>query len=89
MTWDEVDRRLREAAQLHALGERLPHAPTPDELAFPDSRQAILMKLREAWRRGDFQGIAAGARLLTREQLGDLAILTYVKLAQRVLQARG
>ena len=100
--WDEADRKLREAAQLWALGRRLPHVPTPSEKQLEldffaasfvgdprFSTAAARAEIRSLWARRDYAQILNVERMLSEEHLKDLDIRMYLRLARQLAQARG
>jgi hypothetical protein len=99
MSWKETERKLREAAQLWALGQKLPHLPTEHERkllaefdAFVAGREVICGQdaaeagLRALWSRQEFAQIGRVAARLPPELQRDREVCTYAANALLRLQ---
>jgi hypothetical protein len=100
ISWEQADRKLREASQLAALARRLPHVPTEPErrllaefVAFETakapfcSRAAAIAGLRDRWSRQDLLSIVRMARRLPPEIRRDRDVRTWLFLARRLIGA--
>jgi hypothetical protein len=97
---ENADEKLREAAQLWALGRRLPHLATPGEKKLIDefkafaggaapscSLEAATAGVQDLWRRQDLNEIVRVGRLLPVRIRTDRDAGMYIAHAQELLDA--